>query len=308
VPSSLKELLDRHEKVTILSHIDPDADAIGTSLGIYAILKGCGKRVEVVNISTDLPHYLDFLPGFQKIKHAMGYDDSLVIACDCGSIDRLGFDLEGREIVNIDHHATNTRYGTLNFVNATDVASSQTAYGAFSGEFAVSKDAATCFYTALLSDTRHFTTNNVTRDSFSFAMELLGLGVDHSGVVYNLTMRSSLASVRLLGRALGTLRLHRSATVASIIMDREMFEETGALMSDTNGIVAHAHSLANVDVAIALIERADGIKVSLRSSFTDVAQVARSFGGGGHTNAAGFTLRSREFEEVLGRILEKLES
>ena len=109
----VKLKIENAHSITILSHINPDADALGTSLGIYHLLQTQhrDKRIEIVNFSKELPRYLDFLPNFHKIKQKMDYDDSLVITCDSGSIDRLGFDLEGREIINIDHHQSNTMYG-----------------------------------------------------------------------------------------------------------------------------------------------------------------------------------------------------
>ena len=104
--------IDEAKSITILSHLNPDADALGTALGIYALLtQDKYKKVEIVNASKVLPLYLDFLPNFKKIKHKMEYQNSLIISCDCGSVDRLGFDLSGRTILNIDHHQSNTAYG-----------------------------------------------------------------------------------------------------------------------------------------------------------------------------------------------------
>jgi len=113
----VKYRIERAGSVTILSHVNPDADTLATALGIYALLSLDRKlKVEVVNASTELPLYLDFLPNFKKIKHHMDYADSLILSCDCGSIDRLGFDLKGRDIINIDHHYSNTNYGSINIV------------------------------------------------------------------------------------------------------------------------------------------------------------------------------------------------
>ncbi|HHD73150.1 MAG TPA: bifunctional oligoribonuclease/PAP phosphatase NrnA, partial [Epsilonproteobacteria bacterium] len=203
-----KAAIDRYRTITILSHINPDADAIGTSLGIYALLKAYGKQVEVVNYSTDLPRYLDFLPNFSKIKHTIDYADSLIISCDCGSVDRLGFDVQDREIINIDHHQTNQNYGMLNLVDPRLSASAHVAYAVMRESFPVTREAASCFYAALVYDTRHFVTNNVDEQVFSFAAELIAYGADHQRVALNFTQRRSLASLRILGRALETLTLH----------------------------------------------------------------------------------------------------
>ena len=302
----LKELIDSYHTITILSHIDPDADAIGTTLGIYALLKEYGKRVEVANYSKDLPKYLDFLPNYSKIKREMSYSESLIIACDCGSIDRLGFDLKGREIVNIDHHRTNDHYGSLNFVDERLCSASHKAYIEFSKEFNIGKDSATCFYTALLSDTQHFTTSNVTQETFSFAMELMSSGADHQEVSRNLTYRRSLASIRITAKALDTLELHHNARVSSIKIDRQMLEDTGAKMRDIVGIADLGRTISTVDIAITLISQKSGVKVSLRSKSIDITQIAQEFGGGGHAYACGFSVDITNLEEVLDKILKKL--
>ena len=306
-PQNLKTMIDRHRTVTILSHINPDADAIGTSLGIYALLKAYGKQVEIVNYSTDMPLYLDFLPHFSKIKHKIDYAESLIIACDCGSIDRLGFDLQGREIINIDHHQTNQNYGTLNLVDPLLTASAHVAYSAMEENFPISKEAATCFYTALLSDTRYFTTGNVDEETFAFAVELLACGADHQRVAFNMTQRRSLASLRILAKILDTLTLHCNATVASMWADREMIAATGARMSDMDGVVDYARSLVTVEIGILLVEEESQIRVSLRSKKQDISSVAEYFGGGGHRNASGFTIKSGNIEEILDKILKQID-
>jgi len=306
VSQALKDSIDNYNTITILSHIHPDADAIGTSLGIYALLKAYGKRVEIVNYSEQLPQYLDFLPNYSKIKNKMSYEDSLIIACDCGSIDRLGFDLSGRDIVNIDHHQTNQYYGRLNYVDATLVASSHMAYNLLRDYFKISVEAASCFYVALLSDTQYFKTSNVKSNVFEFAMELIELGANHQEVTQHMTLRNSLASMRLLGKALSSLRLHQEARVSSMVVDKEMIESTGATLQDIHGIVDYGRSLVTVEIAVVLIEYQNEIKVSLRSKSKDISILAETFGGGGHQLAAGFAIKSTNLEELLDRILEKL--
>lgn len=306
VLKSFKEIIDSYRAITILSHINPDADAIGTSLGLYALLKSYGKRVEIANYSADIPQHLDFLPNFSKIKSHIDYDDSLVIACDSGSVDRLGFDLNGRDILNIDHHQTNNYYGKYNFVDISLCSASQVAYIEASREFTIEADSATCFYTGLLSDTQHFTTNSVNTDTFDIALQLMEQGANHYEVTRNLTSRRSLASLRIMAKALDTLELHNNAKIASIKIDNEMILETGAKMSDMVGIVDVARSMATVEVAILLVVQEDITKVSMRSKTKDISDVAEYFGGGGHIYACGFSFDITNLEEVLDRILKRL--
>jgi len=302
-----EELLETHRSVTVLSHIHPDADAIGTSLGVYLLLKEAGRRVEVANATADLPRHLDFLEGFGKIKKKIDFDDSLIIACDCGSPDRLGFDVSGRDIVVIDHHPSNTGYGTLNLVRPDAVSSSEVATRLLAPLFPVTPPVAEAFYAALISDTRYFTTGNVTAETFELARELIALGAQPARIAQAMLQRRSLASLRVLGRALESLRLVENARVALMTVTREDLEATGARYDDLDGIVDYARSLVTVEIAILIVERRKSIKVSLRSKGADVMRIARKFGGGGHREAAGFEAERATIEGVGAALLETIE-
>ena len=301
-----RELLAAHRGVTILSHIHPDADALGTSLGIYTLLRQEGYRVEVANATAELPRHLDFLPGFGKIKKKIDFDDSLIIACDCGSLDRLGFDLTGRRIVNLDHHPSNTGYGTLNLVRPTAVSSSEVAFRFLAPLFTIPRETAGAFYAALISDTRYFTTGNVTAESFELARELIGLGAEPAAIAQAMLQRRSLASLRVLGRALESLSLHAEGQVAVMRVTREDLAATGARYSDLDGLVDYARSLVTVELAILVVEREDRLKVSLRSKGADVMRLAQAFGGGGHREAAGFETTEYETEALIDLLLQRI--
>ncbi len=302
-----RQRLGEHRAVTILSHIHPDPDAIGTALGIYAWLKEQGIRVEAVNATEDLPRNLDFLTAFGKIKSHIDFEDSLVIACDSGSIDRLGVDVTGRTIINIDHHPTNTQYGTLNIVDPDAVSSSEVAYRLLAPLHPISSQSATAFYAALVSDTRHFTTGNMHREVFDLASDLVGRGVDVPRVTSQMLHRRSLASLRILGAAIDSLRLVRDARVAIMVVRRDDRIRWGARGSDLDGIVDYARSLATVRIAVMLVERKKEIKVSLRSKGADVSRIARRFGGGGHRAAAGFEVSGMDLAACEHAILEVMD-
>ena len=303
----VKEQLGKAKNITILTHLNPDADTIGTGLGIYTLLKqDKTKRVEIVNASNILPQHLDFLPSFKKIKHKMDFEESLIIACDCGSIDRLGFDLTNREILNIDHHESNQQYGKINVVIPEYASASQVAYRLFQKLYTIDTGSATCFYTALLSDTRYFTTNSVNHEVFEVAKELVDLGVDPANVAYNFTQRRSLSSLRILERALGQLRLSSEGRIATLFVTKDDILATGARMPDMEGIVDYARSLATVEIGLFAIELEDSIRISLRSKSVDVSKVSLAFGGGGHKVAAGFILKQTTLHESMDTILKKI--
>jgi len=303
----VKEKIVQAQSITILSHLNPDADTLGTALGIYALLAK-DKKVEVVNASNNLPHYLDFLPNFKKMKHKMDYVDSLIISCDCGSVDRLGFDLEGRDIINIDHHQSNTMYGSINVVIAEYASASQVAYALFEKLYLIDADAATCFYAALLSDTRYFTTASVNEEVFCVAKALVSRGAVPETIAYNFTQRRPLSSVRILEKALASLTLYKEAKVATLCVSKNDIVSSGATVPDMEGIVDYARSLVTVEVALFAMELDEGIRISLRSKKVDVSRVALAFGGGGHKVAAGFTLTQCGLQESIDIILNKIES
>ena len=301
-----KSLLEQFEKVSIVTHKNPDADTLGTALGIYEILKNEKKEVEVCNWGGILPNYLDFLPHFAKIKRQIDFDKSLIISCDSGSIDLLGFDLSSRVIVNIDHHKSNTNYGTLNIVNEKCASASQVAYEFLKNDFTITKNTATCFYVAMVTDTQNFTTLNVTNRLFNVTSELLSRGVNIAEVNRNLTQRKSLSSLRILSSTLDTLEFYEDAQVASLVATQESFKRTGATVVDTVGIIDYGIALATVKIAIFIMELEQSLKVSMRSNFADVSELAVHFGGGGHRLASGFNIDKMDIKELLNNINKEI--
>lgn len=301
-------LIDRYNYISILSHRNPDADTLGTALGIYALLKAYGKSVEVVNIDRNLPNNLDFLPNFQKIKHGIDYEESLIITCDAGSIDLLGFDLSGREILNIDHHRSSTYYGTVNVVKPDYAAASCVAYQLFKTFLPLNREAVLCFYTALVSDTQYFTTSSVSKETFDIASDMITFEIDISQVAYNLRQRRTLASIRILTAALQSLQLCFDGELAVMVATNDALKASGAKVSDLIGIVDHGLSLATVEVAILVIEWEDHIRLSMRSKTVDISQLAVSYGGGGHRQAAGFQTTLQDIDQFIERLKQEIKA
>jgi phosphoesterase RecJ-like protein len=304
----VQNLINRHNYISILSHRNPDADTLGTALGVYALLKAQGKSVEIVNADQDLPKSLDFLPNYQKIKQQIDYDDSLIIGCDSGSIELFGFDLTGRKILNIDHHYSNTYYGTLNVVNPNHAAASCVAYELFKSIYELNKDAVLCFYTALVSDTQYFTTSSVSKETFDIASDMITFEIDISEVAYNLRQRRTLASMRVLSTALESLQLSLDGELAIMAITQADIKASGAKASDMIGIVDHALSLATVKVALLIMEWEDHIRLSMRSKDVDISRLARSYGGGGHQHAAGFQTKRQNIDTLIEELKQKIKN
>jgi len=291
-----------------LSHLRPDGDTIGTALGIYAILRKYKKSVEVVNADKNIPIYLNFLPNFSKIKSKIDFDDSLVICCDGGSTELFGFDLNGRDILNIDHHRSNTNYGLVNIVKSNCASASQVAFEVFREEFTLDRDSATCFYTSLVSDTQYFRTNSVTKEVFDVSSAMIAYDIDISEVAYNLNQRKSLSSLRILGTTLDSLELYCSGQISTMVITKTNIKKAGAKYSDLLGIVDHGISLATVNISIVFIELDSLVRVSLRSKKDiNISTLAIYYGGGGHTNASGFEMKIDNIEIFLKDLIKKIE-
>jgi phosphoesterase RecJ-like protein len=306
-----KSAIEEAHRITIIGHLNPDADALGTGLGLWWVLKRLGKRVDIVNMSDPLPQTLSFLPGFEKIKKQLRSDVDLVISVDCGSFDRLGVGRpESAKLINIDHHRSNTGYGDINLVEPHFVSASETAFKlvTISG-WEIPKDAAVNFYAALLGDTGFFGYEGVCERVFDFAGALLRLGADAEWTARMFRENQPLSKLRLLPKVLETLTLYLQGRVAGLDVTQQMLRASGATVNETDNMVDYARSLATVEVGFLVREESDEtLKVSLRSKANvDVSAIAERFGGGGHIRAAGFTVRGMERDMLVEKLLEMIE-
>ena len=307
----MKEVLQKIEQahhIALLTHIDPDADTLGSALGMFFALKSINKRATVVS-SGKLPYNLKFLPGVGKIKKELPDRADLWISFDCGSFDRLGVEQKGAFLINIDHHASNTLYGDINIVKPSSASTSQVVYEVLKAlDLPIPKQSAICFYTALVDDTGFFKYNSVNSEVFLVAKELCDLGAVPEEIAVELTMREPLAKLRLIELMLQSLQLHLLAKVAIVYLTQEMLAKSGATKEMGESALDMARSLATVEVAVMLRQEEDArIKVSLRSkSKVDVGKIAVMFGGGGHKRAAGFTVTLQDFSKVEEQILKVL--
>jgi len=307
--SQTKELIEKYDTISILTHINPDADTIGTALGVYTLLKqNTTKKLEIINTSDTLPRHLDFLQHFARFKKKMDFENSLVISCDCATASRLGVDIKDKKILNIDHHSSNECYGSVNVIMPQYASASLVAYELFKDIYPISKESAEAFYTALLSDTRYFTTSSVDKQTFSVAQELIGLGADAYKVAYNLTQRKSLASLRILQRALNSLDLRLDAQIGFLSVSLQDIKASGATMPDMDGVVDYAKSLACVKIGVFIMELEDSYRISMRSKGLDISKVAQAFGGGGHKVACGFSIDKTDINDIKDKILKQIEN
>jgi len=289
------------KNIVLISHINPDGDALGSSLSLYPILKKLGKKVTVFNATKPLPMYLDFLPNFEKVTNKLPNNIDLMISFDCGSFDRLGIEERPKFLINIDHHISNTNYGDINIIDEKAASTSQVVYNCCkTNNIEIDADSAICMYTALVTDTGSFQYESVNDKVFEMAADLVSCGVKPDFVAKMLFQRDRLSRLRLLAKAYDTIELCCEGKVAFVEVTKEMLEITGAIKEDTDTIVNSVRAIASVEIACMLREDDDGIKISLRSkNYADVSKIAVKYGGGGHIRAAGATIKDEfDFHKV----------
>ncbi len=322
-PEELLRRLRQGNRFLLTSHMNPDGDAIGSALGLARILRKLGKSA-VVWLRDATPSIYRPLPGSERIhtgaEPPAGFPDvfDAAIVLECPSLDRTGLEamLPAVDLLNVDHHLGNQHYGAINWVDTAAPAVGELVYRLAQGlHVQLDPETATCLYLTLVTDTGGFRFSNATPQAFEAAAALVREGAHPEQVSLWLYESQPLASIRLLGEMLRTLTLHAGGRIATVELDPEMFARAEAGPGDAEGLIDHPRSIAGVDAVAMIKRREDGsAKVSLRSrGNVDIEKIARQHGGGGHKNAAGFTLAPTEETETgaadpMARILSEIEA
>jgi len=300
VAELIRELLDNSREVLVVSHVNPDGDALGTQLAFAAYLSDMGKNVFMVRDS-DIPGKYAFLPGVDRIRPALSFlsdfaVDTAVIL-ECPSLERIGsarrFVREDTRIVNIDHHQDGTRLGHVNWIdiNSSSVGEMVYEYFLYVG-YEISTTVADQLYTAILTDTGRFRYSSTSPRTMVIAGELMRAGADPRKICDQVYYNLRPSTMKLIGSVLSRIEFLQNDRFCLLSLTKEMLAETGAMESESEGLVDY--TLFNLGVrAGALLKEVDSqnTRVSLRShDDINVARIAARFGGGGHFNAAGCTI------------------
>ncbi len=312
---SLKQVLDciaRRNRFVLTSHARPDGDAVGSVLGCAQILRSMGKQADVV-LSDAVPFIYRPLPLAEEILQMSlvngDYEAAIILECD--SVQRTRVEgLESKFIINIDHHYSGKPFGNVNWIDPEACATAEMIYrlGRTAG-VCITKEIATCLYTAVLTDTGSFCFSGTNARTFELAKELVRCGADPAECAQHVYFANPTSKMRLLGAALSNL--HREGSLVWMHITRAQFDHCGAFDEDAEGLVNYAISIAGVQVAVFFRQMPDKrYRVSLRSKgAVNVAEVAESFGGGGHHNASGCSLEgplSVATERVLAQVRLRL--
>jgi len=302
------------DRFLIACHENPEGDAIGSELALALALRKMGKTVTVLN-ADPVPGNLAFLPGADSVvleEDGSRYDVAVVV--DCGSAERTG--RVQREIckppvlVNIDHHRTNGGCGEYCLVDPDAAATGMLIYRILSTlGVEIGYDVAVNIYVAILTDTGSFHYSNSSPEAFQIAGEMIRRGIDPWAVAEQVYETQSADRLRLLGRVLSSLEITAGGMVASITTTKKDLADFSAGKDSLEGFINYPRSILGVEVAVSFREEDEGeFRVSFRSKGrVDVSAIALVFGGGGHRNAAGCTVRG-SFAEVKRNVFGALEA
>lgn len=306
------ETIKNHKRFLLISHENPDGDAVGSVLGLYFGLKKL-KKIVVPVLPDPVPKIYSFLNGSDQIKQDFELDEiEVAIVLDCADIGRVE-NLKKKltkipKKINIDHHPSNFSFGEINYINPKSSSTSELVLKILNKlNIKIDKDISYALYTGLMTDTGGFRFANTNLNTLKAATFLVKNGADPfyiSEMVYSM---KPLKALKLLGRALEKLKKDNGIIFSILTLDD--FKEFDAEEEDAEGIVEYLNKSNEANIAILFKQKNNGFyKVSLRSKGDiDVKDIAIKFGGGGHMNAAGFDIKE-DPKSVLEKILLELKN
>ena len=309
----LKEKIEKAKNIIIFSHVNADGDTLGSNLALSLVIeKYFNKKVDSVYIG-NLPITYSYLPDFSRFKNIneikKNYD--MALAVDVASKDRL---VSGSLIydkanckVNIDHHKTNIGYGDINIIDGEAACVGAILNKIFKvWDISITEDIARCLYTSLMTDTGGFKYENTTPETFMLAAELVKLGVSPSKEYRACYETKPQSMVQFQAYIVSNTAFYNNGKIAFSKITRSDMSKFNATDEYTEGIVEVLRTSKDVEIAAILKETKDGYtKVSMRSKTIDLIPITIDFGGGGHTFAAGCTIKKPiaiAYDKLLTRV------
>jgi len=294
------EVLRDAPRVAMACHINPDADALGSMLGLahHLVARGTAVSCAFPNEPATIPPWANALPGLDLLVAAKDFPDApaLMVTCDCASFDRLGVlgaaATRAEELIWIDHHRSNDGYGTIRLVDP-DASSTCELVARLIDEIGgeMSDASAICLYAGLVTDTGRFQYEAATPETLRLAARLREHPFDHARLAQVLYENNRAAYLEVLGVAMDRAKLEREADLVWTYVLYADLERAGVTGGDVDDLIDILRSAREADTAALVKQQRDGrFKVSVRSrGARDLSAVAASFGGGGHRLAAGYT-------------------
>jgi len=321
IPETITKSIYETDSFVLLTHVHPDGDALGSLLGLADILDCMGKKVFCF-LEEPVSQLYTFLPDCDRIQtdlaalHAFireGGGKVIAIALDCGDDSRLGKYKEEllaiTPFVVIDHHKSHKDYGEYRWVEPSRSSTGEMVYelGMALG-VEISYRSAYDIYVAICTDTGSFRYDSTHARTLQIAGELVERGVQPAEIACHIYDNFSISRLKLLELVLATMRLDAADQIACIHVTQDMLKQSNAELQDVEGFIEYPRSLRTAKIAVFIKEGQNGqISVSLRAKGDcDVAEIAKSFNGGGHRNAAGFRFSDKSVEQVRSEVMAVL--
>jgi phosphoesterase RecJ-like protein len=316
--AQIVDAIRSRQRFVIASHSRPDGDAIGSSLAMAYALRALGKHATVV--SADLaPPPLRPLPGVADIRvtpavspraESRGDDEfDAAIIMECGDLKRTGVaGLDRFFVINIDHHPGNTGYGAINWFDAGAAACAEMVFDLVHAlGVALTPEIATHIYVGILTDTGSFHFSSISPRTFDMCRQAMDAGVDPVQMSRTIYDSGTLGRLKLFGAVLGAMRIDPTGRIAVLYLDHAMAREADGTYDDTEGLINEPLTVKEIQSVIFFKQdEGDQYRVSLRSKGDiDIGAVAKTFGGGGHKNAAGCTV-SGPLDALRSTFVEKV--
>lgn len=317
----LADIIKENSSFILTTHVNPDADALGSELALYEILKQKGKKTFIINYS-ETPYNLGFMDPlgvietYNPVKHDPVFETADVIAAlDFNNPKRvIGMErvfTKSKSLkICIDHHENPSPFAAYYFNDTGYAATGHILYDFIKTTkiielgFAVAQP----LYAAIMTDTGSFRFDRTTPEIHLIIAELLKTGVSPFEVYDKIYDESRYSKIRLLGECLSTIRMNKSEEIAYMVITQKSLEISGAEESEVDGFVNYCLSVKGVKIGMLFFELKDGLKVSFRSKGNiPVNKLASEFGGGGHMNASGLRVFNASLNEFMPRVLDAAE-
>lgn len=309
----IKKAVDKFNRFLVVSHINPEGDAIGSQLAMASLLKRLGKKVLVLNESP-VPHVLRFMKGAEGVlkEKPEVFDFDAAVILDSPDLTRVGkiaeYIKENKSVINIDHHVSNENFAGYNWVEKDASSVGEMVFELFKVfKLKIRREEAVAMYVAIMTDTGSFKYTNTSSRTHRIIAELIDIGVKPYEIFSKIYETSSLEDTNLLGEALQSLKVTAEGRISWLWVTKEMLKKTKGSLEGTEGIINFARSLEGTEIAILFRETGteNKVKVSFRSKGkADVNKLASFFGGGGHKTASGCIMFG-EIHEVESKVLKK---
>lgn len=312
--NQLEDLIKNSTKILIMSHINPDGDALGSTSSMYTIIYEKFKKKADILVIGHLPNCYKFLPHIETAKFefdiSMVYD--LVITLDVASLDRLAnhqilFD-KAKNTINIDHHKTNNGFADINIINPSASSTGEVLLGIYNEQnWDISLETATGLYTAILTDTGGFRYENTSEKVFLSVAQLVKIGINPNEIYKNCYEKKSKDFVMFQNSCVNKAEFLFNDKVAYTTVYKKDLEKYQAKDDFTEGLVETLRAIDSTEIAFIAKEiDSKSTKISMRSKTVDVAGICAEYGGGGHTFAAGCLIKT-SIDKALKKLLKTIE-